>query len=122
MDAYSRYRCWVYQRSDLNRVLMSMSVGTFCHGKQRVDSWNSSEGAQVSLDMIEYERERKFIYHINFFMMNVLCTSMMDQTCIQRKKTVPLFYKVTRIALDFQLVGDTFLFGNDELCLIKSNV
>lgn len=57
MDAYSRYRCWVYQRSDLNRVLMSMSVGAFCHSKQRVASWNSSEGAQVSLDMIEYERE-----------------------------------------------------------------
>lgn len=36
---------------------MSMSVGAFCHSKQRVASWNSSEGAQVSLDMIEYERE-----------------------------------------------------------------
>ncbi|XP_053209931.1 uncharacterized protein LOC128393713 [Panonychus citri] len=57
MDAYSRYRCWVYQRSDLNRVLMSMSVGAFCHSKQRVSSWNSSEGAQVALDMVEYERE-----------------------------------------------------------------
>lgn len=62
LDAYSRYRCWVYQRSDLNRVLMSMSVGAFCHIKQDVRSSNSTEGAQVSLDMIEYERERKSMH------------------------------------------------------------
>lgn len=23
LDPYSKYRCWVYQRSDLNRILMS---------------------------------------------------------------------------------------------------
>lgn len=57
LDAYSKYRCWVYQRADLNRILMSQSVGAFCHVKQDVDSYNFSQGAQVALDMIEYERE-----------------------------------------------------------------
>lgn len=58
-DAYSKYRCWVYQRADLNKVLMSMSIGAFCHIKQDVTSANSREGAQVALSMVEYERERK---------------------------------------------------------------
>ncbi|XP_064476465.1 uncharacterized protein LOC135390623 [Ornithodoros turicata] len=57
LDAYSKFRCWVYQRADLNRVLMSQSVGAFCHVRQDVDSYNFSEGAQVALDMVEYERE-----------------------------------------------------------------
>lgn len=58
-DAYSRYRCWVYQRADLNKILLSMSVGAFCHIRQDVTSSNSREGAQVHLAMVEYERERK---------------------------------------------------------------
>ncbi|KAF7491483.1 hypothetical protein SSS_01040 [Sarcoptes scabiei] len=57
LDAYSRYRCWVYQRADLNIILMSMSVGAFCHIKQDVRSGQATEGAQVALEMIEYERE-----------------------------------------------------------------
>lgn len=56
-DAYSRYRCWVYQRADLNIILMSMSVGAFCHIKQDVRSGHSAHGAQVALEMIESERE-----------------------------------------------------------------
>ncbi|UYV68941.1 hypothetical protein LAZ67_6001730 [Cordylochernes scorpioides] len=56
-DAYSKYRCWVYQRSDLNRVLLSQAVGAFCHIKQDVISGTSHEGAQVALSMVEYERE-----------------------------------------------------------------
>ena len=55
-----KYRCWVYQRADLNRVLISQAVGAFCHIKQDVTSWNYTEGAVVALDMTEYERERKF--------------------------------------------------------------
>ncbi|CAG7835553.1 unnamed protein product, partial [Allacma fusca] len=58
LDAYSRYRCWVYQRSDLNRVLMSLAIGPFCNLNQDVDSWNHTEGAAVALVMEEYERER----------------------------------------------------------------
>lgn len=54
-----KYRCWVYQRADLNRVLISQAVGAFCHIKQDVTSWNYTEGAVVALDMTEYERERK---------------------------------------------------------------
>lgn len=53
-----KYRCWVYQRADLNRVLISQAVGAFCHIKQDVTSWNFTEGAVVALDMTEYERER----------------------------------------------------------------
>ncbi|XP_077549951.1 protein undicht [Haemaphysalis longicornis] len=56
-DAYSKYRCWVYQRADLNRVLMSQSVGAFCHVLQDVTSNNYTQGAEVALDMVEYERE-----------------------------------------------------------------
>jgi len=58
LDPLSKYRCWVYQRADLNRVLMSQAVGPYCHIKQDVTSWNYTEGAVVALDMIEYERER----------------------------------------------------------------
>lgn len=53
----------MYQRADLNRVLISQAVGAFCHIKQDVTSWNYTEGAVVALDMTEYERERKFIRH-----------------------------------------------------------
>jgi len=60
LDPYSKYRCWVYQRADLNRVLMSQAVGPFCQLKQDVTSWNFTEGAAVAIDMFEYERERKF--------------------------------------------------------------
>lgn len=56
---FQKYRCWVYQRADLNRILISQAVGAFCHIKQDVTSWNYTEGAVVALDMTEYERERK---------------------------------------------------------------
>ena len=58
LDPLSKYRCWVYQRADLNRVLMSQAVGAFCSLNQEVSSTNYTEGAVVSLDLIEYERER----------------------------------------------------------------
>lgn len=58
LDPLSKYSCWVYQRADLNRVLMSKAVGAFCNLKQDVGSWNYTEGAVVSLDLVEYERER----------------------------------------------------------------
>lgn len=58
LDPFSKYRCWVYQRADLNRILMSQAIGAFCDLKQDVTSWNYTEGATVALDMVEYERER----------------------------------------------------------------
>nr|XP_023029643.1 uncharacterized protein LOC111517669 [Leptinotarsa decemlineata] len=58
LDPFSKYRCWVYQRSDLNRVLMSQAIGPFCDLKQDVYSWNYTEGATVAIEMQEYERER----------------------------------------------------------------
>ncbi|XP_019880798.1 uncharacterized protein LOC109608713 [Aethina tumida] len=58
LDPLSKYRCWVYQRSDLNRVLMSQAIGPFCDLNQDVTSWNYTEGASVALEMQEYERER----------------------------------------------------------------
>lgn len=58
LDPFSKYRCWVYQRADLNRVLMSQAFGPVCDLKQDVTSWNASEGAAVAVDMTEYERER----------------------------------------------------------------
>lgn len=51
LDSYSKYRCWVYQRADLNRVLMSQAVGPFCDLKQDVTSTNYTEGASVSLEL-----------------------------------------------------------------------
>ncbi|XP_023246365.1 uncharacterized protein LOC106640859 [Copidosoma floridanum] len=57
-DPYSKYHCWVYQRADLNRVLMSQAIGSFCDIKQDVTSSNYTEGAAVALDLEEYERER----------------------------------------------------------------
>jgi hypothetical protein len=59
LDPYSKYRCWVYQRADLNRILMSQAIGPFCDLKQDVVSWNHTEGAAVAIEMQEYERERK---------------------------------------------------------------
>lgn len=58
LDAFSKYRCWVYQRADLNRVLMSQALGAFCSLRQDVTSYNQSEGAGVAIEMTEYERER----------------------------------------------------------------
>lgn len=58
LDPFSKYRCWVYQRADLNRVLMSQAVGPFCDLEQDVTSWNYTEGAAVAIEMQEYERER----------------------------------------------------------------
>jgi hypothetical protein len=57
LDAFTKYRCWVYQRADLNKVLMSMSVGPYCDLDQDVDSANWTQGAVVSLVMDENERE-----------------------------------------------------------------
>ncbi|KAJ8866236.1 hypothetical protein PR048_032079 [Dryococelus australis] len=58
LDPFSKYRCWVYQRAGLNRVLMSQAIGPYCDLKQNVTSWNYTEGAVVAIDMTEYERER----------------------------------------------------------------
>ncbi|XP_012522195.1 uncharacterized protein LOC105828421 [Monomorium pharaonis] len=58
IDPFSKYRCWVYQRADLNRVLMSQAIGPFCDLKQDVTSQNYTEGAAVALELQEYERER----------------------------------------------------------------
>ncbi|XP_018333594.1 uncharacterized protein LOC108742778 [Agrilus planipennis] len=58
LDPFSKYRCWVYQRADLNRVLMSQALGPYCDLKQDVISWNYTEGAAVAIVMQEYERER----------------------------------------------------------------
>uniref|UniRef100_T1J8A6 Uncharacterized protein n=1 Tax=Strigamia maritima TaxID=126957 RepID=T1J8A6_STRMM len=57
-DAFNRFRCWVYQRADLNSVMMSYGVGDYCNTNHRVDSFNFSEGASVAIYMTEYERER----------------------------------------------------------------
>ncbi|CAH2241500.1 jg10667 [Pararge aegeria aegeria] len=58
LDPFSKYRCWVYQRADLNRVLMSQALGPYCDLQQDVTSWNYTEGAAVAIEMEEYERER----------------------------------------------------------------
>ncbi|XP_012252118.2 uncharacterized protein LOC105683797 [Athalia rosae] len=58
LDAFSKYRCWVYQRADLNRVLMSQAIGPYCDLNQDVTSSNYTEGAAVALELQEYERER----------------------------------------------------------------
>nr|CAG4651685.1 EOG090X03AK [Triops cancriformis] len=58
LDAFSKYRCWVYQRSDLNGILMSQALGPYCMINQDVTSTNYTEGAAISLHMQEYERER----------------------------------------------------------------
>ena len=52
LDPYSKYHCWVYQRADLNRVLMSQAIGPYCDIKQDVTSWNYTEGAMVALDLV----------------------------------------------------------------------
>lgn len=58
LDPFSKYHCWVYQRADLNRVLMSQAIGPYCDLKQDVTSSNYTEGASVALELEEYERER----------------------------------------------------------------
>ncbi|KAK4875985.1 hypothetical protein RN001_012407 [Aquatica leii] len=58
LDPFSKYRCWIYQRADLNRILMSQAIGPFCDLKQDVYSSNYTEGAGVHIEMQEYERER----------------------------------------------------------------
>lgn len=54
----------VYQRADLNKILMSMSIGAFCHIKQEVSSSNAQSGSQVSLVLTEYERENGMFLNI----------------------------------------------------------
>jgi len=51
LDPDSKYRCWVYQRADLNRVLISQAVGPYCNLKQDVTSQNATEGASVALEL-----------------------------------------------------------------------
>lgn len=58
LDPFSKYRCWVYQRADLNKILMSQAIGPFCDLNQDVYSWNYTQGASVAIEMQEYERER----------------------------------------------------------------
>lgn len=53
------YRCWVYRLADINRVLMSQAMGSFCDFKQDAWSSNYTHGATVAVDMIENERERQ---------------------------------------------------------------
>lgn len=60
LDAFSRYRCWVYQRADLTKIYMSQALGPYCPLNQDVTSWNYTEGAAVFLNMEEYEREREY--------------------------------------------------------------
>ena len=76
LDAFTKYRCWVYQRADLNKIMMSMSVGPFCDLQQDVDSKDYRYGAVVALKMDENEREcriyfsqRKFVFR--FFSISV---------------------------------------------------
>merc|ERR1712131_417153 len=57
LDAFTKYRCWVYQRADLNKMMMSMSVGPFCSLYQEVDSKDWQAGAVVAMKMQENERE-----------------------------------------------------------------
>ena len=47
-------------RADLNKMLMSMSVGPFCDLNQDVDSKDWRQGAVVSLVLDENERECEF--------------------------------------------------------------
>ncbi len=67
LDAFSRYRCWVYQRADLTKIYMSQALGPYCPLNQDVTSWNYTEGAAVHLNMEEYERERKNLKQNGFF-------------------------------------------------------
>ena len=68
LDAFSRYRCWVYQRADLTKIYMSQALGPYCPLNQDVTSWNYTEGAAVHLNMEEYERERKNLTKWIFFL------------------------------------------------------
>lgn len=61
LDPFSKYRCWVYQRADLNKVLMSQAIGPFCDLKQDVTSSNYTEGAAVALELQVTKCSGKFI-------------------------------------------------------------
>ncbi|KAH0561156.1 uncharacterized protein LOC123266064 [Cotesia glomerata] len=58
LDPASVYRCWVYQRTGLNRIIMSQAAGPVCSLDQTAKSYNWTEGAALAIDMTEYERER----------------------------------------------------------------
>lgn len=75
LDPFSKYRCWVYQRADLNKVLMSQAIGPFCDMNQDVFSSNFTEGAAVAIEMQEYERERKcpFKLYFLYYLLRFLC-------------------------------------------------
>ena len=57
LDTFTKYRCWVYQRSGQVQILMSMSVGPYCDLDQDVNSSDWRHGAVVSLVADENERE-----------------------------------------------------------------
>ena len=70
-------RFQVYQRADLNRMLMSMSVGPFCDLAQDVDSSNWTQGAVVSLRLDENERECECVSTVSkaIFISSPSCSS-----------------------------------------------
>ena len=57
----------MYQRSDLNKLMMSQAVGPFCSVRQDITSWNYTEGAAVALELQEYERESKIQNEMGIF-------------------------------------------------------
>ena len=59
MNSRTVFSLQVYQRADLNKMLMSMSVGPYCDLAQDVASTNWTQGAVVSLVLDENERECK---------------------------------------------------------------
>lgn len=61
LDPSSKYRCWVYQRADLSKLIMSQAVGAFCHIRQDVTSSGSAEGASVTLEL-QVNFTTKFLY------------------------------------------------------------
>ena len=52
-------------RADLNKMMMSMSVGPFCSLDQDVDSKDWRTGAVVAIKMDENERECEQIIHLS---------------------------------------------------------
>ena len=49
----------MYQRADLNKIILSQSVGPSCNLQQTVAAKKITEGAAVSLFLTEFERERE---------------------------------------------------------------
>ncbi|XP_069961245.1 uncharacterized protein [Cherax quadricarinatus] len=55
-DPVSRFRCWVYQRVGLGRLVLSQSVGAACGLHQNFLSYTYDEGAAVGLNLTFSER------------------------------------------------------------------